>query len=159
MATYAEPIAERRVTTRRADLTVTISQSLLAPAGRALFAAIFIIGGLTQHFSSTAIQYAASQGVPLANLMVPLAGTIAILGGLSILLGFHARVGAWLIVLFLVPVTFTMHQWWAITDPATRAVQQALFMKNIAMLGGALLIAYFGAGAFSVDERHHQILR
>ena len=152
MATYAEPIVERRVRARRTDFTVTAGRSLLAPAGRALFSAIFIASGF-MHFSASTINYAAAQGVPLAGIAVPLAGLIAIAGGLSILLGFHARLGAWLIVLFLVPVTFTMHQWWAITDPAVRAVQQALFMKNIAMMGGALLVAYFGAGAFSLDER------
>lgn len=152
MATYAEPIVERRVTSRRTDSRVTAGQTLLAPAGRALFSVIFIISGF-MHFSPSTADFAAAQGVPLASIAVPLAGIIAIAGGLSILLGFHARVGAWLIVLFLVPVTFIMHQWWAIPDPELRAVQQALFMKNLAMLGGALLIAHFGAGALSLDER------
>lgn len=151
MATYAQPVTERRVTTRRSDRTITDARSFLAPVGRALFAFIFIYAGFG-HFSATTIGYAASQGLPLANIVVPLSGLLAIAGGLSVLLGFHARVGAWMLVLFLVPVTFAMHQFWTLTDPAQRAIQQGMFAKNISMLGGALLIAYFGAGALSLDD-------
>jgi putative oxidoreductase len=152
MATYAEPIAERRVTPRRrAEPYAGDQRSLLAPAGRALFALIFIASGF-MHFSPATIGYGSSQGVPLAGIVVPLSGIIAIAGGLSVLLGFHARIGAWLLVLFLVPVTFTMHQFWNVADPAARAIQLGMFMKNLAMLGGALLVAYFGAGAISLDE-------
>ena len=152
MATYAQPVVERRVTNRRLESVSIDHQSLLAPIGRALFAAIFVAGGF-QHFSGTTIQYAAAQGLPMANILVPAAGALSIAGGLCILLGFHARLGAWLIVLFLVPVTFTMHAFWSVEDPAARAIQQAMFMKNLAMLGGAMLIAYWGAGAFSLDRR------
>ena len=77
--------------------------------GRILFAAIFLMSA-PKHFTGGAIQYAASQGVPLASVLVPISGVLALLGGLSLLLGFRARWGAWLLVLFLVPVTFTMHR-------------------------------------------------
>jgi putative oxidoreductase len=156
MATYAEPFAERRVTPRRrAEPYAGDQRSLLAPAGRALFALIFIASGF-MHFSPATISYGSAQGVPLAGIVVPLSGLIAVVGGLSVLLGFHARIGAWLLVLFLVPVTFTMHQFWNVADPAARAMQLGMFMKNIAMLGGALLVAYFGAGAISLDEWRNQ---
>lgn len=105
------------------------------------------------HFSAQYIGYAAQQGVPAASLLVPLSGVIATAGGLSIALGYKAKVGAWLLVLFLVPVTFTMHNFWAVTDPMMRGVQLAMFMKNLSMLGAALLIAHFGAGPLSLDAR------
>jgi putative oxidoreductase len=152
MATYAEPITERRVHSRRNDLILTDHRSLLVPIGRALFSAIFIVAGFG-HFSAGTIGYASSQGLPLAGILVPLSGILAIVGGLSILLGLHARLGAWLLVLFLLPVTVTMHAFWSIDDPAARAMQQGMFMKNVAMLGGALLIAHFGAGPLSLDAR------
>lgn len=120
--------------------------------GRIFFALIFITSG-PGHFSSKTITYAASQGVPLANLAVPLSGIIAILGGLSIVLGYQSRIGAWLLVLFLVPVTLMMHNFWAITDAQAHMIQQIMFMKNLSMLGGALLISHFGAGPISFDER------
>jgi len=78
---------------------------------------------------------------------------IAIAGGLSVALGYRAKLGAWLLVLFLVPVTLAMHNFWTVTDPMMRGMQMALFMKNVSMLGAALLIAYFGAGPVSLDAR------
>jgi len=94
----------------------------------------------------------------MAQIAVPLAGIIALLGGISILLGWWARAGAWLIVLFLIPVTFMMHRFWAVTDPMMHKMQMVMFMKNIAMLGGALLIAYYGAGPVSIDTRQTKTL-
>lgn len=120
--------------------------------GRIFFSLIFLQTALS-HFSAKAIGYAAAQNVPLPSLLVPFAGVLAILGGLSIILGYKARWGAWLIVLFLVPVTFMMHNFWTITDPMMRQMQMAMFMKNISMLGGALLITYFGSGPLSLDAQ------
>ena len=113
--------------------------------GRFLFVAIFLMAG-ANHFSRQMIAFAASQGVPLASVTVPLSGILALAGGLSILLGYRARLGAWLIALFLVPVTLMMHKFWTIADPMMQQIQMVLFMKNIAILGGALLISQFGAG-------------
>ena len=120
--------------------------------GRFWFALIFLMAG-ANHFNKQTIGYAASQGVPLASIAVPLSGVLAIVGGLSILLGYRARLGAWLIVLFLIPVTLMMHKFWTVTDPMMAQIQMVLFMKNVSMLGGALLISHFGAGPFSLDAR------
>lgn len=120
--------------------------------GRIFFSLIFLLA-VFNHFSGETIAYAASQNVPLASVLVPASGILATLGGISIVLGYKARWGAWLIVLFLVPVTLMMHNFWTISDPMMRQMQMAMFMKNISMLGGALLIAYFGAGPLSVDAR------
>lgn len=127
-------------------------QGAVVVLGRFLFAAIFVVAG-ANHFNKQTIGYAASQGVPLASALVPLAGVLAIVGGLSILLGYRAKLGAWLIVLFLVPVTLMMHKFWTVQDPMMAQIQMIMFMKNISMLGGALLISHFGAGPFSLDAR------
>jgi|SRR5579863_1071436 len=119
--------------------------------GRILFAAIFIMSA-PNHFNPETIKYADDHGVPWASVSVPLAGLVALAGGLSILLGFRGRFGALLLVLFLVPVTPMMHDFWSVVDPSAAEIQQLLFMKNIAMLGGALFIAYFGTGPFSLDN-------
>jgi putative oxidoreductase len=118
--------------------------------GRILYAAIFVISG-PGHFSAGTISYAAHQGVPMASIAVPLSGMIALVGGLSVLLGYSARYGAWLLVIFLVPVTIIMHKFWGIPNPAYAQIQQIMFMKNLSMLGAALMIAHFGSGPFSVD--------
>lgn len=127
-------------------------QSAVVASGRLLFAVIFVMAG-ANHFSKQTIGYAASQGVPWASIAVPLSGVLAIVGGLSILLGYRAKLGAWLIVLFLVPVTFLMHKFWGVADPNIAQLQMIMFMKNASMLGGALLISQFGAGPFSLDAR------
>jgi len=103
-----------------------------------------------RHFTQRAIRYAASVGLPLADVLVPLSGIIATVGGVGILIGYRAKVGAWLVVLFLVPVTLIMHRFWGLSDPLLAEMQQINFMKNLALLGGALLIAYFGSGPLSL---------
>jgi putative oxidoreductase len=120
--------------------------------GRFLFALIFIMAG-PRHFLSATIAFAASQGVPVASIAVPFSGALALVGGLSILLGYRARIGAWLIVLFLVGVTPMLHQFWAVSDPMMQQIQMAMFFKNLSMMGGALLIAQYGAGPWSLDAR------
>jgi putative oxidoreductase len=116
------------------------------------FAAIFLTAG-PNHFAKQTIGYAASQGVPLASIAVPVSGLLGLIGGLSILLGYRAKIGAWLIALFLIPVTFMMHKFWTVSDPMTAQVQMVMFMKNVAILGGALLLSQFGAGPWSLDAR------
>ncbi len=120
--------------------------------GRICFAAIFIVAA-PGHFKAQEIAYAAHAGVPLASLAVPVSGLMALAGGLSIALGYRTKIGAWLLVLFLVPVTLTMHNFWAATDPTMAQLQMAMFMKNVGLLGGALLLSYFGAGPLSLDAR------
>jgi len=136
------------------------SQSAALPAvaapvvllGRFLFAMIFLIAA-PLNFSGKSIAFAASQGVPLASISVPLSGIIALAGGLSILLGYRARIGAWLIVLFLAAVTPMLHNFWTVADPTTHQMQFIMFMKNLSMMGGALFISQFGTGPWSLDGR------
>lgn len=120
--------------------------------GRICFSAIFIWLG-SRHFLSQTVAYAASQGVPMASILVPFSGVLAVLGGLSILLGYRARIGAWLIVLFLIGITPKMHNFWAVGDPMMHQIQMIMFLKNVSMLGGALLITQFGSGPWSLDGR------
>ncbi|PJZ70405.1 DoxX family protein [Leptospira perolatii] len=119
--------------------------------GRILFAAIFVLAG-PGHFSSERISHASDLGVPFTSVLVPLSGVIAFVGGLSVILGYQAKLGALLLVLFLVPVTFMMHQFWGISDPVQAQVQKVMFIKNISLLGGAILIAHFGSGPYSIKE-------
>ena len=115
--------------------------------GRQLFSIIFILSSAS-HFKPLTVQYAAHHGVPFAGLLVP--------GGLSVLLGYQTRLGAWLLTLFLIPVTLTMHNFWAAQDARAFQVESALFLRNVALLGGALLIGHFGGGPLSLDALLHR---
>lgn len=119
--------------------------------GRIFYSLVFIIGG-AGHFSQHTVEYGAVHGVWMAPLLVPVSGILALLGGLSILLGYRAKIGAWFLVIFLVPVTLTMHRFWGIPDPLKSVLEQVMFLKNLAALGAALLIAYFGSGPLSLDK-------
>lgn len=143
-------------TSSQAGQSLSQSQALAGPIvllGRFFFAVIFLLSG-PRHFMSQTIGYAASQGVPLASIAAPFSGVLAILGALSIILGYRAKIGAWLIVLFLVCVTPMMHRFWGVTDPMMYQMQFIMFMKNLSMLGGALLLSQVGAGPWSLDARH-----
>ena len=119
--------------------------------GRIFFSSIFLIKSL-EHFSSQSINYTASMGIPFASILVPLSGVIAFLGGLSILLGYKAKIGAWLLIIFLVPTTFTMHKFWLSEDVFSNIMHQYCFFKNLSIVGAALMVTYFGSGPMSLDK-------
>jgi putative oxidoreductase len=132
--------------------TKSIPKAAVVLLGRLLFVLIFLMAA-PNHFSKQTIVFAASQGVPFASLAVPFSGVLALAGGLSVLLGYRAKIGAWLIALFLIPVTLMMHKFWTVHEPMMAQMQMIMFMKNVAILGGALLITQFGAGPLSLDAR------
>src|SRR5215831_13207969 len=112
-------------------------------AGRILFALIFVVAA-PRHFTAEGIGHAAELGVPWASLCVPVSGLMALAGGLSVASGYRMQWGAWLLIAFLVPVTLMMHGFWRLHDPQAVHIQQAMFLKNVALVGGALLLAQFG---------------
>jgi len=116
---------------------------VLSFVGRVLFALIFIVAA-PRHFTAEGIGHAADLGVPLAVLLVPISGLMALGGGLSVASGYRAQWGAWVLVAFLVPVTMMMHGFWRLHDPQAVHIQQAMFMKNVALVGAALLLAQAG---------------
>ena len=122
----------------------------LIPIGRVLFALIFIVAA-PRHFTQEGVQHAAELGLPAAALLVPLSGAMALLGGLSLATGYKARWGAWMLVTFLVPVTMVMHAFWRLHDVPAIRVQQAMFAKNLSMLGAALLLTQLGERSWSLD--------
>ncbi len=122
--------------------------------GRILYTLIFLMMGM-MHFAKyrNFVAYAEMNGVPMAGLGVIVGSLLAVLGGLSVVLGYKAKIGAWLLVGFLIPVTLFMHRFWGIEDPMMAQNQMAHFMKNLSMIGGALMIATLGSGPYSLDNR------
>jgi putative oxidoreductase len=123
----------------------------IVPVGRVLFALIFV-ASVIGHFSEAEIAQASAHGVPLATILVPLAGIIAFVGGVSIMLGYRARFGALLLLVFLVPVTLVMHKFWGIPDAQMAMMQKINFMKNTSLIGACLLVMYYGSGPYSLDS-------
>jgi putative oxidoreductase len=94
--------------------------------------------------------------VPQAPLLLVLALVVMILGGLSLLLGYHTRHGALLLFAFTVIATLLMHAYWTIGDPVARAADYDIFARNIAIAGGLLLLVGMGSGGFALDNRDNK---
>jgi uncharacterized membrane protein YphA (DoxX/SURF4 family) len=111
--------------------------------GRILFALIFVVSGLTAHLGEggkAGKEYARSLGAPSPDLLVPLSGVAIIAGGLMIALGLWADLGALLIAGFLIGITPIMHAFWKVEDEQMKQIQSAMFFKNVALLGAAIII-------------------
>jgi putative oxidoreductase len=131
----------------------TSLQNSAALAARALLALIFIVSGFGKitGFSGTA-GYMASKGIPFAEVALVAAIAVELLGGLMLLVGFKARWAALAIFLFIIPTTVMFH------NPAGLSGQEAQnqmihLMKNLSIMGGMLMVAVFGPGAFSLDRK------
>jgi putative oxidoreductase len=128
-------------------------QNPLSLIGRVLIAALFLPAGFGKivGFAGTA-QYIASKGLPASEVLAVLATLTELGGGLALLVGLFTRWAALALAGFTVVAGLIFHNYWAL--PADQQmVQQLLFMKNIAIAGGLLTLAAFGAGAWSIDAR------
>lgn len=120
-------------------------------ASRILFSSVFIVSAIGNLKNlDHASKITAASGVPFPKLLTVLASLLSLLGGISIVLGFQVEIGAVLVLLFLIPVTFTTHRFWKYTDPREAGMQQAHFWKNIGLIGGSLFLLYYGAGPISL---------
>ena len=110
---------------------------------RILFGGYFAIAGYNHLRHSAAMAgYAASKKVPSPKAMVTISGLMVLFGGLGIVLGIAPTLSVLLIVLFLIPVTFIMHNYWSQTDPQAKMTDRMSFMKNLALIGGALAFLF-----------------
>ncbi len=126
-------------------------QNPLTLIGRMLLALLFVPAGFGKigGFAGT-VGYIASKGVPLPELAAAAAIGVELGLGLLLLVGWQTRWAALGIAIFTVVITFIFHNFWAL--PAEQVMQQQqAFFKNIAVVGGLLTVAAWGAGAWSLD--------
>ena len=122
----------------------------LAVPGRLLICVIFLMSGWMKitHWSMMA-GFMASK-MPAPSLMLALAIFAEVAGGLSLLLGFLGRVGALGLFIYLIPTTLIFHNFWA-ADAAHQQEQMISFLKNMAIMGGLLMVVAHGSGPLSID--------
>ena len=121
--------------------------------GRILLAAIFLMSGIGKigGFAGTA-GYMASKGIPMTDILLAITIVIEIGAALMLIAGFKARLGATALLLWMIPVTFLFHNFWAM--PADQQmIQQIMFMKNLGLMGGMLYIMAFGSGPMRIDKK------
>jgi len=121
--------------------------------GRILMSAIFVISGAGKifKFAGTA-GYIASKGLPVPEVMAALAIVVELGGGLLLLVGWKARWAAAALFVFTAVASLFFHNFWSMSG-AEAASNQIQFLKNIAMMGGMLMVIAFGPGRYSVDRR------
>ncbi len=109
--------------------------------GRIIFG-LYLLFNAFNHFSSNAMLagYAASKGVPMPEVSVFIGGVLLTIASLSILTGYKPKIGVAAMILFLLPVTFTMHAFWNDSDPMAKMGDMVNFMKNFALIGAGLLM-------------------
>jgi putative oxidoreductase len=128
------------------------SSSFTPLAGRILMSVMFLVSGFFKIGAySQMVGYAAAKGVPLAGGAIACAAVLELAGGLAILIGFQTRVVAWLLFLYLIPVTFFFHNFWAMQG-AEQQNNMIHLLKNVAIMGGLVILAANGAGPYSVDH-------
>lgn len=131
-------------------------QNPLALIGRVLLAILFVPAGFSKigGFAGT-VGYATAMGLPAPTVGVAAALVIELFGGLALLIGWRTRIAALALAVFTLVASFYFHAFWAV--PAEQQmVQQLMFFKNIAVVGGLLAFAAFGAGGFSIDAKRGQ---
>lgn len=124
------------------------AQKYIPLIARTFLAVIFLrsgIGKLTG-FAGTQEQIAGA-GLPLAPLVTVFTIVFLLVGGVSLILGFKARIGAVLLMLFLIPATLVFH------NPTVDPTQMTQFMKNLSIIGGLLMVASYGSGPVSLDNQ------
>lgn len=119
---------------------------------RILIAQIFLLSGVGKigGFAQTAAGMA-DKGLPMAEVLLVVTIIIEIGGSLMILFGWRARIAALLLFLWMIPVTFVFHNFWAMPENM-KMVQQIMFQKNLVMMGAMLYIVAFGPGPFSLRK-------
>lgn len=129
------------------------SNAFVSLAGRVLLSLVFVFSGISKVTAfSMMTGLAASKHMPAPALMIAGAAFVEIVGGLAILAGFQSRLAGWILFLYLIPTTLIFHNFWTLQG-FDRVDAQAHFMKNLAIMGGLLLLAAFGTGAYSLDAR------
>lgn len=127
--------------------------NLAALMGRVLLALMFVLAGFSKigGFEGTA-GYIASKGLPVATALAALTIVLEIVGGLALMVGYKARWAALLLAGFTLLATLIFHNFWAM--PAEQQMMQYLmFMKNLSVIGGLLMVFALGAGGWSLDNR------
>lgn len=133
-------------------MNVTL-QNAFSLIGRLLLALLFLPAGISKltGYAGT-VGYIQSVGMPLPEIGAAVAIAVEIGGSLALIFGFGARIAAVVLAVFTLVASFYFHNFWAL--PAEQAfVQQLMFFKNVAVVGGLLTLAAWDAGAWSLDAR------
>ena len=136
------------------DTVVRVSPGAagMALVGRLLIAAIFLMSGIAKLTDTPGtVAHMVNMGIPYADTLAVVAGVAEIAGAAALVLGLLTRVGAFGLLLYMIPTTVIFHAFWNY-EGAERLPQMVNFMKNLAIIGGLSTLVAFGASRFSIDH-------
>ena len=124
----------------------------LALVGRILLGSIFVLSGFQKLMAFSGLVASISgKGLPMPEVLAVLTIAIELGAGLLLVIGWKARWAAFLIFLYIIPVSLVFHNFWAM-EGAQAAMNQIAFLKNLSIMGGMLMVAAFGPGRYSLDK-------
>jgi uncharacterized membrane protein YphA (DoxX/SURF4 family) len=131
-----------------ADGDLDIRHPAIAVAGRIMFALIFFLSGITHFTDMKGYVALMPEAIAFRPFWVVVSGIVELAGATMVATNRRPRLGGWLLVLFLVPVTIAVHGVAMVTDPdpRMRQIQVSFFLKGVAMAGAALLVTQLGVG-------------
>ena len=132
-------------------LMLTTENDIIYTLARVMFSATFVISAVRHSCNrEAALIEMATGGMPRSNILLLVSIVLRLFGGVSVLLGFHARLGGALLVAFLLPATFIVHAFWR-KPPENRTHEVAELLNDLAITAGALFIVVSGSGGVSLD--------
>ncbi len=135
------------------DRLAATAQDVILLLGRLALAAIFVYGSFNKLTHMDAFTASlAGQGVPMPEVLAVAGVAVEGVGAIGVVFGFKTQYAAFLLAAFTVAATLIAHHFWTLED-AARAMQTVHFMKNVAIVGGFLLLFVTGPGSYSIDHR------
>jgi len=125
---------------------VALFHPAIGTAGRVMFTLIFFLSGIAHFTQLSEFVALMPKAIPFRTFWVMISAVVELVGATLIVTNHRPRLGAWLIVIFLVPVTITVHGVWMLTasDHQMQQIQTSFFLKGMAMAGAALSITQLG---------------
>lgn len=128
-------------------------QNIIVVIGRLIFSSIFILAGIYNilHFNFLSEEIAKQILIANSGLLLGLSILFQLGGGILVFLGLYTRIGALMLFMFMVVLTFLYHPFWMYNGTTQMMIELQNFLKNAAIIGGALYLVAFGGGRLSLD--------
>ncbi len=125
-------------------------QDFFSLVGRVLISGMFLWAAYEKITNwSRTTSYMKSKNVPYLNIVLPVGVGLKIVGGVMVLFGWHAHVGALLLLVVSIASLIKMHDWWK-KQGTERDIERMLFLKDVAIIGGLFMVLAMGAGHFGL---------
>jgi putative oxidoreductase len=132
---------------------MNLNHPVIPLLGRLLIVYIFVTSGIAKVFDwSGNVAYMNTRHLAYVPVLLTVATVIELGGSLCLVTGYQARLAAFVMCLYMIAVTVLFHNYWA-ASPALAGIQETHFRKNLAIMGGLLMLAYCGPGEWSLGKR------